>query len=113
MENVNDINREHDPNYVNKLKESLHIGAKKEIAFAEVPAEESKFYDWHDASKAKPCPAIGYKSLSPKVEVKTPLGEGTGYFNCTDNDWLVELYGDITDELQAYKDVTHWRFIKL
>jgi hypothetical protein len=97
MENINDINREHDPNYVNKLKESLHI--------------KNNLTDWHDTTKEKPCTAIGYKSLSPKVEVKTPLGDGTGYYNCTDNDWLVELYGDITDELQAYKDVTHWRFI--
>lgn len=101
MENVNEINREHDPNYVNKLKESLHI--KKDLP--------DFYYDWHNAKKENPCPAEGYKSLSPKVEVKTPLGEGIGYFNCTDNDWLVELNGTIGDELQAYKDVTHWRYI--
>ena len=31
MENVNDINREQDPNYVNKPKESLHLKTKEDI----------------------------------------------------------------------------------
>lgn len=94
MKNTNEFNRERNPDYVNKLKESLRIKN-----------------DWRDVQKEKPSPAEGYKSISQKVEVKTPLGNGTGYYNCTDNDWLVEIYGSIGDELQAYKDVTHWKYI--
>lgn len=58
-----------------------------------------------------PLPNKSTKFLSIEVEVITPLGWGTGVYNYMDNDWLVELYGDVSDELQAYKDVTHWRYI--
>lgn len=70
---------------------------------------ENLEYEWQDATKEKPCPAIGFKNLSPKVMVKTPLGVGTGYHNSSDNDWLVNINGE---EFQSYKGVTHWKFIK-
>lgn len=58
-----------------------------------------------------PDPKKGTKFLSIEVEVKTPLGIGKGIYNYMDNDWLVEIYGDSSDELQAYKEVTHWRYL--
>ena len=68
-----------------------------------------------DTSNCPP-PAKGTKFLSIKVEVITPLGRGTGVYNYMDGDWLVELYDDdgqetFADELQSYKEVTHWRYI--
>jgi hypothetical protein len=73
--------------------------------------EQLGVIEWYEVEKQKPPLAIGYKALSIKVAVKTPLGEGTGYYNHIDDDWLVELNKDITDELQAYKGVTHWKYI--
>ena len=70
---------------------------------------ENLEYEWQDATKEKPCPAIGFKNLSPKVMIKSPLGVGTGYHNSSDNDWLVNINGE---EFQSYKGVTHWKFIK-
>ena len=64
--------------------------------------------EWINAELAKPEKALGFKAISVKVAVKTPLGEGTGYYNHIDHDWLVEL--SISDELQSYKNVTHWKF---
>lgn len=70
-----------------------------------------KTIKWINADLIKPEHADGYKALSVKVEVKTPLGNGTGYYNYFDSDWLVELKGDLSDELQSYKGVTHWKYI--
>jgi hypothetical protein len=68
--------------------------------------------EWINADLIKPDCAEGYRALSVKVEVKTPLGLGTGYYNHIDKDWLVELTDNLSDELQAYKGVTHWKYIK-
>jgi len=76
---------------------------------AELEKQLGIFFDWHDAKIQKPGIAIGYKNLSPKVMVKTPLGDGTGYHNSSDNNWLVDVNGE---ELQSYTGVTHWKFIK-
>jgi hypothetical protein len=68
--------------------------------------------DWTEVEESKPTPCKSRKFLSVDVEVKTPLGEGTGCYNYMDDDWLIELYGNASDELQAYKGVTHWRDLK-
>jgi hypothetical protein len=67
--------------------------------------------EWINAYLIKPEVAKGFLTLSVKVDVKTLHGNGTGYYNSADDDWLVELNGKI-DELQAYKGVTHWKYIK-
>ena len=62
-----------------------------------------------ETDESKPMPQKNRKFLSVDVEVRTPLGDGVGCYNYMDDDWLIELYGDKSDELQAYKEVTHWR----
>lgn len=56
-----------------------------------------------------PTPNKSTKFLSVEVDVLTHQGYGRGIYNFMDDDWLVELYDDPSDELQAYKGVTHWR----
>jgi hypothetical protein len=65
--------------------------------------------EWIDVDKSKPMPQKNRKFLSVDVEVITLQGNGIGCYNYMDDDWLVVLYDDKTDELQAYKGVTHWR----
>jgi hypothetical protein len=64
--------------------------------------------DEGDTSNCPP-PDKSMKFFSIEVEVITPRGWGIGRYNYMDNNWLVELYGDKTDELQSYIGVTHWR----
>lgn len=61
--------------------------------------------------ESKPMPDKKTKFFSVEVDVKTPHGQGTGRYNYMDDDWLVSLNADPSDELQAYKGVTHWRDI--
>lgn len=92
-------------NYGKELILDLHNGHLKTIKLMEA---QMNFINWQNSNFEKPGRADGFKILSPKVEVKTPLGEGVGYYNSVDNDWLIDINGE---EFQAYKEVTHWRFI--
>lgn len=67
--------------------------------------------DWVDITESKPLVAKGFTSVSDKVEVLTPLGKGSGFYSHANDDWLIEIYGQVADELQSYKDVTHWRYL--
>jgi hypothetical protein len=73
---------------VQEYAEQFAQSQRKGVSDEEI---ENLEYEWQDATKEKPCPAIGFKNLSPKVMVKTPLGVGTGYHNSSDNDWLVNI----------------------
>jgi hypothetical protein len=67
-------------------------------------------FKWINVSEAKPSRAYGMSSLSDKVEVKTEHGEGFGIYDYSEDNWLVELKADNTDELQSYTGVIQWRY---
>ena len=64
--------------------------------------------EWINVDESKPMPDKKSKFFSVEVAVKTPQGQGTGRYNYMDGDWLVSLDNDPSDELQAYKYVSHW-----
>lgn len=94
----------------NEVGDAIRYLIDKHNKLAELLHNSNIQFKWIKVSEAKPSRAYGMSSFSDKVEVKTEHGDGFGIYNYSDDNWLVELSTDKTDELQSYTGVIEWRY---